>query len=149
MTPLVAVLVSVGMLVVVPVGLRLVAGGGSPPRLPSARWWTAAAGPAAGAPRLPPGPPGGLRGTRYPLAAPRPAGCAAVYRLPRGRSRARRPGRRGRRIGRAGPGRRAQRRARYRRGVDAADRRPSRRGVAGQARPAHGARVTAGRGERP
>src|SRR4051812_38156049 len=69
MTPLVAVLVSVGMLVVVPVGLRLVAGGGSPPRLPSARWWTAAAVPAAAALWLPRGPLAVLLCTGYLVVA--------------------------------------------------------------------------------
>ena len=95
MAPLVAVLVGVGMLAVVPLGLRLVVGDDSRPR-PPARWWTVAAVPAAVALRLPRGPLAVLLCTGYLVAAVtlavRAAGAAASGALGRADARREAPG---------------------------------------------------------
>ena len=95
MAPLVAVLVGVGMLAVVPLGLRLVVGDDSRPR-PPARWWTVAAVPAAVALWLPRGPLAVLLCTGYLVAAVtlavRAAGAAASGALGRADARREAPG---------------------------------------------------------
>ena len=95
MAPLVAVLVGVGMLAVVPLGLRLVVGDDSRPR-PPARWWTVAAVPAAVTLWLPRGPLAVLLCTGYLVAAVtlavRAAGAAASGALGRADARREAPG---------------------------------------------------------